>query len=58
MLRLAATSQDKKAATAAAKAYFVDINDIFVSSKFKDQSKVDEIYKKSVEDLKTFKSLL
>lgn len=58
MLRLAATSKDKAGATQAAKNYFVDINDIFVNTKFKDQGKVDEVYQKSLEDLKTFKSLL
>lgn len=58
MLRLAATSKDKAAATQAAKTYFVDINDIFVSTKYKDQDKVDAVYKKSLDDLKAFKSLL
>merc|ERR1712146_714690 len=58
MLRLAATSKDKAAATQAAKTYFVDINDIFVSTKAKDQGKVDQIYQKSLTDLKAFKALL
>ena len=58
MLRLAATAKDKDGATAAAKTYFSDINDIFVSTKAKDQGKVDQIYQKSLTDLKAFKALL
>ena len=58
MLRLADTSSNPKAATKAAKAYFSDINDIFVATKEKSATKCDAVYQKSLEDLKTFKSLL
>ena len=58
MLRLADTSSNPKAAKKAAKAYFSDINDIFVATKEKSATKSDAVYQKSLEDLKTFKSLL
>jgi hypothetical protein len=58
MLRLAAVSKDKEGATAAAKAYFVDLNDIFESARGKNLNKIEATYAKSLDDLAAFKKFL
>ena len=55
---LAKYSSNPKAADAAAKSYYQDLNDMFVFSKQKNADKVNAAYEKSVSDLATFKSLI
>lgn len=56
--RLAESSKDSKSATAAAKAYFDDLNDINEWAIKKNAGKVLAAYDKSKTDAATFKSLL
>lgn len=58
MLRLAASSKDPTAATAAAKTYFVDINDVIVNSIGHRAEVVESAYAASVKDLAAFKALI
>eukprot|EP00600_Ochromonadales_sp_CCMP1393_P004993 CAMPEP_0174954834 /NCGR_PEP_ID=MMETSP0004_2-20121128/648_1 /TAXON_ID=420556 /ORGANISM="Ochromonas sp., Strain CCMP1393" /LENGTH=182 /DNA_ID=CAMNT_0016202699 /DNA_START=755 /DNA_END=1303 /DNA_ORIENTATION=- len=58
MLRLAEKSADPKAANAAAKTYFADLEDMFVFATKKSGPKVQAAYDKSVTDLATFKTFL
>lgn len=58
MLRLAQSSKDKEGANAAAKAYFVDLNDIFEAARGKNLNKVEAVYAKSLDDLAAFKKFL
>lgn len=55
--RLAAASTNPKAAEAAAKTYFSDLEDVYVFSKKKDVEVVLKSYEKSVKDLEAFKAL-
>jgi hypothetical protein len=55
---LAAQSKNPTEATALAKAYFTDLNDIDVFSVMKKGDKVTAAYEKSVADLTAFKALL
>ena len=57
-LRLAAASNDPKAATAAAKTYFDDLNDIFVFATKKNGDVITATYEKSLKDLAAFKALI
>eukprot|EP01041_Mallomonas_annulata_P003936 gene3936-7864_t len=54
LLRIAETSKDPKAATAAAKQYFNDLNDMFVMSQKKDGTTLLAVYDLSVKDLDNF----
>jgi hypothetical protein len=56
--RLADTSKDPKAATAAAKAYFVDLNDMTEWAVKKDGSVITQAYQQSLADLAAFKKYL
>lgn len=56
--RLAETSSNPKAAAAAAKVYFSDLNDIFEYSTKKSPEKVLASYEASKKDLDTFKTFL
>lgn len=58
MLRLAASSTNPKAAEAAAKTYFSDLEDVYVFSEKKNGDVVLKSYEKSVKDLETFKALV
>mmetsp|Transcript_21375 Transcript_21375/g.29409 ORF Transcript_21375/g.29409 Transcript_21375/m.29409 type:complete len:215 (-) Transcript_21375:144-788(-) len=58
MNRLAEASKSPKAASAAAKAYFDDLNDVFVFATKKNGPVVQASYEKSVKDLASFKALL
>ena len=58
MCRLAATATNQPAATSAAKAYFQDLNDMFVSAKQKNGPSVLAAYQKSLTDLTAFKALI
>jgi hypothetical protein len=55
---LADTSKDPKAATAAAKAYFVDLNDMTEWAVKKDGSVITQAYQQSLADLAAFKKYL
>lgn len=57
MLRLADASNDPKAANAAAKAYFSDLNDIIEFSEKKKSDVVANAYAQSLKDLANFKAL-
>jgi hypothetical protein len=57
MLRLADASKDPKAANAAAKAYFSDLNDIIEFSIKKNGDTVASAYAQSLKDLANFKAL-
>lgn len=57
MLRLADASNDPKAANAAAKEYFRDLNDIIEFSKKKKSDIVANAYAQSLKDLANFKAL-
>ena len=58
LLRLAASSSNPKAAEAAARTYFNDLNDMFVGARMKKGDVVTAAYDKSVADLTAFKALL
>ena len=58
LLRLAAVANDPKAATAAAKAYFNDINDMNEWAIKKNGATVLAAYEKSKTDLAAFQALL
>ena len=58
MLRLAASSKDSKAAEAAARTYFTDLNDMFEWATKKNGAVVTASYEKSVKDLAAFKALV
>lgn len=58
LFSLAASSSDPEAATAAAKAYFSDLNDIFEFATKKKGDVVLATYDKSLRDLETFKAFL
>lgn len=58
MLRLAASAPDSKSATAAAKVYFSDLNDMFEWANKKRSDIVTTSYEKSVKDLAAFKALV
>ena len=58
MLRLAAASKDPEAATKAAKAYFVDINDVVVNSIGHRADVVASAYENSVKNLAAYKALI
>jgi 3-deoxy-D-arabino-heptulosonate 7-phosphate (DAHP) synthase class II len=58
MIRLADASSNPAAATAAAKTYFTDINDINEWSRKKSPEKVAKYYEQSVADLNAFKALI
>lgn len=58
MLRLASNSNKPKEATAAAKAYFVDLNDMYEQSVKKDGAQILAAYENSKKDLASFKSLI
>lgn len=57
-LRLAEASKTPKEATAAAKVYFDDLNDIFVFATKKNGDVISSTYEKSLKDLATLKALL
>ena len=57
LLRLADASKSPSEATAAAKLYFSDLNDIFESATKKKGDLVISAYEKSVKDLEAFKKL-
>ena len=58
LLRLAASSKDSKAAEAAARTYFTDLNDMFEWATKKNGAVVTASYEKSVKDLAAFKALV
>jgi hypothetical protein len=58
IIRLADASKDPKAATAAAKAYFSDLNDITEWAIKKRGDVVNAAFEKSVKDLATFNALV
>ncbi len=57
MNRLSGIAKDSKAATAAAKTYFQDLNDMFEWASKKNGDNVLAAFKKSQADMATFKSL-
>ena len=58
MLRLANASKNPAQATAAAKTYFSDINDMYEFATKKDGATIDKLYTESVADLNAFKALI
>lgn len=58
MLKVAENSKSPEKSTAAAKAYFSDINDIFEFASKKDGAAVNKAYEKSVTDLAAFQALI
>jgi len=58
MLRLARSSSDPKAAEAAAKTYFTDLNDMYEWATKKNADVITASYEKSLKDLAAFKALV
>lgn len=56
--RLASTAKNTKAATAAAKTYFTDLNDMYEGAVKKNAATVNAAYQKSLKDLATFKTTI
>ncbi len=50
-------AKDPKAASAAAKSYFSDLNDMFEWAEKKNAANVNAAYKKSLSDMVAFKAL-
>lgn len=58
MLRLASYSKNPTEATAAAKTYFSDLNDILEFASKKDAGASEAAYKKSLADIAAYKKLI